>query len=80
MKSSIQRVIQKEGKRSYDIEVTKFGSGIEDDKFIIPVIDVRDGKRERAIIANMTKQNNRSKYMQPSFSAMGRSYQVSHKR
>jgi hypothetical protein len=80
MKTSSQKFITNKDKRSYGIEVATFDSGIETDKFVIPVYDVRDGRHERAVVANQIKQNNRSKYTLPSFSLMGKSYQVSHKK
>lgn len=80
MKTSSQKYITKEDKRSYSIEVTKYDDGIKSDRFIIPVYDVRDGEHERAVVANQIKQNNRSKYTQPSSSVMGKSYQTSYKK
>ena len=80
MKSSTQKIIEQKDRRSYGIQVTKFDSGIESDKFIVPVYDVRDGEQERKIINNQIKQSNRSKFTQPSFSVMGNSYQTSYKK
>jgi hypothetical protein len=57
------------------------GYKIETDKdsFIIPVVDVRRNEDQRRIAERMVKNNNRSKFMHPSFSQIGLSYQVSRK-
>lgn len=80
MKNSTQKLLVQEDRRSYLIEVTKFNNGIEDDKFKIPVIDVRDGEEARKKVNSMLRDNNSSIFTKPSFSVIGKSYQVSHKK
>lgn len=67
-------VIRNEGKLSYNIKVET-----KKESFMIPVIDVRDGEAERRISKLMSK-GHRSKFMPPSFSQSGHSYQVSRKK
>lgn len=70
-------VLKREGKLSYGIKVeTDKGS------FVIPVIDVRDGESERGFVANTIKQSNvqnGSRFLRPSYSVRGLSYQNSYK-
>ena len=65
-----------DGMRSHQIEV-KTDAG---QHFKIPVIDVRDGDNARELIKQIIKRSSRSKYMSPSFSVGGNSYQVSAKK
>ena len=76
MKQTTYKQISKEGKLSYKIEVTT-----HDDKFIIPVVDVRDGDETRKEIQLGLKlsRGNKSKFLTESFSGIGRSYSVSPK-
>lgn len=69
--------IQQEGKCSYELLVTT-----KDDKFKIPVVDVRDGDqaREKAnAILKSSKVTSNSKHMRPTFAQGGGCYQVSRK-
>ena len=69
--------LRNEDKASYGIKVTT-----EDDVFVIPVLNVIDGQPIRDRINHMAKNNNirkGSKFMQPSYSVGGNSYQVSKK-
>lgn len=72
-------LVRKEGKRSYLRRVIKYDNGQEVDRFIVPVIDVRDGEKERDLIKAQVKANSQSKFLRPSFSESGRSYQTSYK-
>ena len=68
-----------EEKRSYLIKATNKKTG----DFTIPVIYVRDGKDERELVNKIQYNSNRnrgSKYMRPSFSVGGNSYQNSHRK
>jgi hypothetical protein len=68
--------LTREDKKSYGIQVTT-----KDDKFVVPVMDVRDGEQERAIVNNMVKNSRqRSQFLQPSFGSGGNCYQVSQKK
>lgn len=67
--------LKKENKFSYGIKVET-----EKDAFVIPVVDVRDGEDARRKAENIIKSQNKGKFMQPSFSVMGYSYQVSRKK
>ena len=75
-KTKVTKLV-KEDKRSYGIKVeTSKGAS-----FIIPVTDVRDGEAERKLIeASLKASAKQSKYTYPSFSGIGLSYQVSHKK
>lgn len=69
--------LKNEDKASYGIKVTT-----KEDVFVIPVLSVRDGQPTRDRINYMAKNNNirkGSKFMQPSYSVGGNSYQVSQK-
>lgn len=81
MKTSTTKVLRKEGKRSYVIEVTKLDDHFVFDVFYIPVIDVRDGETERRLVRQMAKAaGSHSIHMKPSFAMGGNSYQVSQKK
>lgn len=80
MKTSTQKILKQEDKRSYLIRVTKLDNGVPTDRFMIPVIDVRDGKLEREAALKQLKQTRQSKFLKPSFSLGGNSYQTSHKK
>lgn len=67
--------LKKENKLSYGIKVET-----EKETFIVPVIDVRDGESERSAVKSMIKAQNKSKFMNPSFSVLGHSYKVSRKK
>lgn len=62
------------------IRVQKFNNGVLEDQFDIPVLDVRRSEEERKRVYKMISASNQSKYTKPSFSVMGFSYQVSHKK
>ena len=66
--------LKQEGKASYGIKVET-----EKETFVIPVVDVRDGDEARNQGERILKAANQSRFMRPSFSEMGRSYQVSRK-
>lgn len=76
MKTTVE-IIKSEDKRSYDIKVTtpKSLTGA----FYIPVIDVRDGDKEREIANTILKASKVSKFFKPTFASGGGSYQVSRK-
>lgn len=77
MATEVKR-ITKEGKYSYGIQVKT-----SKEEFVIPVIDVRDGQHERNKVNTIIKNLNfhsGSKYMRPSYSVRGLSYQISHKK
>lgn len=66
-----------EGKYSHRIQVETHM-----DKFTIPVVDVRDGEKERKAAKAIIKSSNiskGSKYITPSFSLLGYSYNHSMK-
>lgn len=67
--------LKQDGKLSYDIKVQT-----AKDKFVIPVIDVRDGEVARDRVNQIIKSQHRSKFTNPSYSAGGNSYQVSQKK
>ena len=71
-------VLQAEGKRSYSIKVTTDKSLTG--PFYIPVVDVRDGEKEREIANGILKAARQSKYLRPSFAVGGGSFQVSRKK
>lgn len=55
----------------------------EDDKFIIPVVNVTKSDSRRKFGEKIIKSSNAtkgSKYLKPSFSEWGKSYQISHKK
>ena len=55
----------------------------EDDKFVIPVVDVRVNEDHRRMAEQITKSSNGhkgSKFMKQSYSLLGRSYNVSQKK
>lgn len=75
----MQTIITTEGKLGYLIEVSSLKKG----KFVIPVVDVRDGKEDRELAERMLKDSNRvvgSKYFRPSYSWYGFSYNQSMKK
>lgn len=81
MKTSQQSYV-KNGDTIVGIQVTKFDNGIVDEKFTIPVIDVRRGEDARRMATHITKTTNSqrgSKFMKPSYSVMGKCYQNSFK-
>jgi len=67
--------LKKGNKFSYGIKVKT-----EKETFVIPVVDVRDGEKERAISKSIIKAQNQSKFTKPSYSVMGHSYHVSRKK
>lgn len=77
MKQTQVKELRKEGQASYGIQVTT-----HDDKFVIPVIDVRDGDDARRYAKHILKQSNGigGKHMKQTFSLYGHSYQVSQKK
>jgi hypothetical protein len=71
-------ILQNDNQASYGIKVTT-----EKDVFVVPVLNVKDGQPTRDRINYMTKNNNirkGSKFMQPSYSVGGNSYQASQKK
>ena len=55
----------------------------QDGDFTVPVVDARRSENQRAIASEIKRQNNFSKgsrFMHPSYSVIGKSYQVSHKK
>jgi hypothetical protein len=83
MKHSIVNHIpsKDETKRSYSIEVIKMDGQFETDRFRIPFVHAGDGAAERGYCNTSIKASRgASKYMKPSFSVIGKSYQVSQKR
>ena len=64
-----------EGKLSYNINVET-----EKEMFVIPVVDVRDGDTARKVAEAAIKASNSSRFMKPTFSSVGGSYQTSHKK
>ena len=72
--------LKQDGKLSYGIKVENKGNRRQWKDFVIPVIDVRDGSVSRTHAKQMVKAVNRSKFMRPTFSAGGNSYQVSQKK
>lgn len=78
----VNKIVSKdETKRSHQIQVIKMDGNIESDRFFIPVVDVRDGIPERGYVNTSLKASSKpSKFMQPSFSVIGKSYQVSQKK
>lgn len=54
---------------------------IETDRFSVPFVHAGDGESERGYCDTSIKTSrNGSKYMKPSFSVIGKSYQVSQKK
>ncbi len=75
------KIIQKEGMYSHEREMPE-EKGVGGFKRM-PVIDVRDGKNHRQRVEEILKAeriNRGSKFMKPSFSVIGYSYNVSPKK
>jgi len=72
--------LKQEGRFSYGIKVQNDGNRRQWHDFVIPVIDVRDGEDARYQATQIQKAANQSRFMKPSFSVIGNSYQVSHKK
>lgn len=81
-KSIVKMLVSKDDtKRSHQLQVIKMDGNVESDRFNIPVVDVRDGEAERGYVNTSIKAASKpSKYMLPSFSVIGKSYQTSHKK
>jgi hypothetical protein len=83
MKYAVRNIIpsKDEKKRSHQIKIIKMDGQFETDRFIIPFVHAGDGLAERGYVNTSIKASNKpSKYMQPSFSVIGKSYQVSQKK
>lgn len=72
--------LTQENKYSYGIKVENDGNRRIWADFVIPVVDVRDGENARQRIGQMVKSASRSKFLAPTYSAGGNSYQVSQKK
>lgn len=52
----------------------------DDESFVVPVVDVRISAQHRASANACIKATNKTKYLQPSYSVLGYSYNLSMKR
>lgn len=75
IKQTKTEVISDPSLRSHVIKVTP----VSKPAFYIPVVDVRDGEEQRESANRMIKANASSKYMKPSYSVVGPSYNQSMK-
>lgn len=82
MKKQIQSTVLN-GNQQVGIKCTVLNNGQNEDEFIVPVLYSTRSDSERAIVNNQIRLNNKnkgSKFMKPSFSVMGHSYQESYKK
>ncbi len=71
--------LKQDNRLSYGIKVETKGNRREQRDFVIPVMDVRDGSAERGAANTILKAAKQSKFMRPTYSQGGNSYQVSQK-